>query len=136
MLIAGISCRSQELYCGVRLLSRETEGSVHEPGMYHAFMCLLIFSIILADPYPYPFQLNMKINYTFSIKFQCTYVLSKISYILTPMTMTQIFRFSNLCKSWGRIQIQIQIQNGTKWKRVFLSIKYIKERTVNSYLPR
>ncbi len=67
---AGISCRAQELYCGLRLLSRETEGSVHEPGMYHAYMCLLVFGKILADPDPYPFLLNAMINYTFSRKFQ------------------------------------------------------------------
>ncbi len=67
---AVISCRAQELYCGLRLLSRETEGAVHEPGMYHVYMCLLVFGIILADPDPFPFQLNVKINYTSSRKFQ------------------------------------------------------------------
>jgi hypothetical protein len=36
------------------------------------YMCLLVFGIILADPDPYPFQPNVKINYTFSRKFKFT----------------------------------------------------------------
>jgi hypothetical protein len=61
------------------------------------------------DPDPYPFQPNVKLNYTFSIrgKEEKDETMLTGTAVILGIKVLKNSRFSSMCKTWGRIRIWI-----------------------------